>query len=166
MVNIKRFLVVLFISVIGFSCKKLDSKTQIENTEITNQNIDFTGNYVSTSYADRNEGYDWVSVAVSKIGVDTEKLRISVRSRADKKKPTCTFDAIIIKKDDKTYQTKINEKIIVFVFTKDSIKITPENESDIGLLYFYCSGGVTIAGTYTKINEPIDEQQVDKTILK
>lgn len=121
----------------------------------------FSGNYVSKDYSKRSEGYDWVSVSVSE--AKNDQLKISIRSRADKKSPTCTFDTEARKVKDNTYQTQINGKIILFEFGNNEISINTAKEEDQGLLYFYCSGGASIGRTYSKIDEPLDQSQIDKT---
>ena len=51
----------------------------------------------------------------------------------------------------------------MFEITSGQIRITTKKEEDEGLLYFYCSGGASISGSYLKINEALDESQIDKT---
>ena len=142
-------------------CKNDTKKIKEVSTSETTGVLSVLGNYVSEDYSKRNEGYDWVAVLVTE--TENNKLNISIRSRADKKKPTCTFDAVTKKVDDKTYQTQIDGKSILFEFTNTQINITTEKEEDEGLLYFYCSGGASIAGSYLKMNEPLDQSQIDKT---
>jgi len=120
-----------------------------------------TGNYVSDAYSKKDEGYDWVSVAVSQVG--DQQVKISVRSRADIKKPTCTLDAVAQKMDSTTYSTTIDGQVVLFNFENDQVKIQAKNPDEGGLLYFYCSGGATIAGTYTKLKGALDQNQIDKT---
>lgn len=75
--------------------------------------MDINGNYVSDFYAQRNEGYDWVAVSVKKNSPD--EIFLSVRSRADKKKPTCTFDTKAYKINDSTYvAVEEGKKILQF----------------------------------------------------
>jgi hypothetical protein len=31
------------------------------------------------------------------------------------------------------------------------------------MLYFFCNGGASLAGTYKKINEELDQKQIDLT---
>ena len=148
------------------SCKNESKKTTPqENTTqeavaIVNHAI---GNYVSSEYEKRNEGYDWVSVAV-KPAINNQ-LKIVVRSRADKKKPTCTFDVLAEKENDSIYKAVINDKTIVFSFKGKQMSIATENKEDNSLLNFYCSGGGSLAGTYHKIEGNLDQVQIDKTIF-
>ncbi|MDE1207299.1 PliI family lysozyme inhibitor of I-type lysozyme [Tenacibaculum larymnensis] len=149
------------------SCKKEAKKADTQETvkqETVATMTDVTGNYVSSEYEKRNEGYDWVSVAV-KPAVNNQ-LKIVVRSRADKKKPTCTFDALAKKANDSTYKADINGKTVVFSFKNKQISIATANKEDNGLLNFYCSGGGSLAGSYHKIEGDLDQTQIDKTIFK
>jgi hypothetical protein len=150
--------IVLFLTI---GCKTETKKVEeVSKTEFTEE-LNVSGSYVSDGYSKRSEGYDWIAVLVTE--TESNKLNISIRSRVDKKKPTCTFDAVAKKVDANTYQTQIDGKSILFEFTNAQISIATEKEEDEGLLYFYCSGGASIAGTYQKINEQIDQNQIDKT---
>lgn len=150
--------IVLFLTI---GCKTETKKVEeVSKTEFTEE-LDVSGSYVSDGYSKRNEGYDWIALLVTE--TVSNNLNISIRSRVDKKKPTCTFDAVAKKVDANIYQTQIDGKSILFEFTNTQISITTEKEEDEGLLYFYCSGGASIAGTYQKINEEIDQNQIDKT---
>lgn len=146
---------------LAISCNTETKKTEKINTQETKEALNALGDYVSEDYSKRSEGYDWVAVSV--MVKENNQLNISVRSRADQKEPTCTFDAVAKKVDDQTYQTQINGKSILFEFINEQIIITTEKEEDEGLLYFYCSGGASIAGAYSKMNEPLDQNQIDKT---
>jgi hypothetical protein len=156
--NFYAIVMVLFLTI---SCKNETKKIEeVSKTEFTEE-LNILGSYVSDNYSKKSEGYDWIAISVTE--AESNQLNISVRSRADKKKPTCTFDAVANKVDDKVYQTQIDGKSILFEFTNVQISITTKKKDDEGLLYFYCSGGASIAGTYQKINEPIDQNQIDKT---
>ncbi len=156
--------VVLGITLVWFtvSCKN-EVKTPQNNSQ-TEQKVakkaDFTGNYVTEGYYKRNEGYDWMAVMVSDAG--HEQLKLSVRSRADKKSPTCTFDTMLQKFDKDTYTAIIEGKMVIFHFSEDKISIKTENNEDKDLLYFYCSGGASLEGNYSKIYDPLDQSQIDQ----
>lgn len=137
------------------------SKNVQELEEFSNKNI--FGNYVSSDYNKRNEGYDWISVNVTQKSLNS--IGIKIRSRADKKKPTCTFDAIAYLSSNNEYKALEQGKTILINFDNNSLRITPEKESDIGLFDFYCSGGGSFVGSYTKINETLDRSQIDPTIF-
>ena len=155
------FYVIVLMLFITISCKDETKKVKDVSSLETKKELNVIGNYVSEEYSKRSEGYDWIAIMVSE--KENNLLKISIRSRADKKRPTCTFDAVAKKINDKTYQSQINGKSILFTFTDTQINITAENKEDEGLLYFYCSGGASISGSYQKINEPIDQNQIDQT---
>ncbi len=159
---------ILFLALISCNSNadKKESEITTDTTTIiaTPASVDRSGNYVSADYANRAKGFDWVAVAVKNISGDT--VSISVRSRADKKKPTCTFDAVAHKQNDSTYVAVAQGKNILFTFSGDNITIAAKNVADSGVLNYFCSGGGTLAGNYTKINEPLDTTQINKTTVK
>ena len=159
----QKYLNPLFAALVFFGC---NSKPQVAQTEMKEQTNAFSpiGNYVSESYERRSEGYDWVGVSVTQI--NDSALKISVRSRADKKKPTCTFDATAAKINDTTYSAPAEGKTVLFVFRDSSLVISTRLKEDEGILYYYCSGGGSLADTYQKIYEPLDEKQIDPSIFK
>lgn len=122
---------------------------------------DFSGNYVTPDYFQRNEGYDWMSVCVKNL--PDNQLYIKVRSRADKKKPTCTMDAMVYPDGENRYSTMIDGKKVLFTFLNDTLEIAPENPAGENVLYFYCSGGATIAGKYVFTSDELDPEQIDPT---
>ena len=125
--------------------------------------INVVGNYVSSEYEKRNIGWDWVAVSVTQITDST--IHISVRSRADKKKPTCTFDTDAIRRNNTTFKSEIDSKNILFTFKDNIISITTEKEADQGILYYYCSGGGSLKCDYKKIEGSLDKEQIDPTIF-
>ena len=124
----------------------------------------FTGNYATSDYGKRKEGYDWVAVTFQQ--QTDSSVHVAIRSRADKKKPTCTFDADAVLVNRDTLEARYEGKPILFAFSGDSLMIRAENTQDEGLLNYFCSGGASIAGTYYKIAEPLDSAQIDHTILR
>jgi hypothetical protein len=159
--TIKTSFLLVIVLFLAIGCKYETKKTEKVSTPDNTEVLNVSGNYVSEDYSKKSEGYDWVSVSVSEM--ENRQLNISIRSRADKKKPTCTFDVVAQKVDKKSYQAQIRGKTILFEFTNTQISIAIQKEKDEGLLYFYCSGGANIGGTYLKINEPLDQSQIDKT---
>jgi len=162
----KHLLFILLIGASFIACRQISdtSNNQSQNLSLTNEvsiTSDIQGNYVDDSYVKRSEGLDWVAVTI-KEGNDNS-ISISIRSRADKKKPTCTFDAKAYKIEENKFETFYNGKNIQFEFINNNIKISTTNEEDSNILYFFCSGGATIAGTYTKIEGDLDANQIDQT---
>ena len=168
------YLLLLF-SIVFTACNKETEKNKVEgkkdssetkssdNKQLTGSFIEIAGNYVSDAYDKRKEGYDWVSVNVKAAGQN--EISIMVRSRADKKKPTCTFDTKAFKVNDTTYSASVDGKKINITFSKTSITIQPEKKEDVAALSFFCSGGATVAGTYLKIAGVLDQDQIDKTLF-
>lgn len=140
----------------GDTKKTADSKVETISAEslAEYQSQDVTGTYVSDGYQQRAEGYDWVGVVVTKQGEN--EIRVSVRSRADRKNPTCTFNGRAFKTDQDTYQAVLNGKTVLFDFKRDDLTIGTANEVDKDILYFYCSGGGSLAGSYYKIKGGLD----------
>src|SRR5210317_86350 len=124
MIRNKQYLILLLVFSL-FSCKQEAAKKEIPSTLKTSEVINITGNYVSESYSKRNEGYDWVAVSVRQI--KDQQLKVSIRSRADKKQPTCTFDAVVQKINENAYRTQIEGTTVLFNFSNKQLNITTEN---------------------------------------
>jgi hypothetical protein len=156
---------VIIITVI--SCNNQDKSKTTERTSQPQNTIqgisNFVGNYVSESYTKRSEGHDWIAVSVNQLSDST--VHISVRSRMDKKKPSCTFDADAIKISNNQFKSNIDGKLIIYTFNKGSINIEPEKNEDKDILQYYCSGGGNFSGDYKKISEPLDEKQIDRRVF-
>ncbi|MBE7645729.1 hypothetical protein [Tenacibaculum finnmarkense] len=159
MKSIKVIILLTVIGLIVMGCKH-NSKEQERQEKGVVVTTDFSGNYVTASYKKRSEGYDWVAVSVAQNSA--EEIYISVRSRADGKKPTCTFDTVAKKAGNNTFKTLTNGKIILFSFKDNKISISTEKFENRLILNFYCSGGGSLAGDYEKINESLDKTQIDK----
>lgn len=120
-----------------------------------------TTHYVSDTYAKRQQGYDWV--AVSTTPQADGSLKISVRSRADRKKPTCTLDTVAYPQGQSIYTAVEAGQNIRVQIQKNGLTI--DSDSAGGLAYF-CSGGATLAGKYSKLaSAKLDSKQVDNTIF-
>ncbi len=118
----------------------------------------FVGDFVNDGYTNRQTGADWYAVIINQ--VQDSLYQISIRSRADKKKPTCTFDAKAIAQDADHLVATIDSLAILFTFTDSSLTISAANGLPEQLQYF-CSGGASIAGTYKRIAENLDTQTMD-----
>ncbi len=120
---------------------------------------DSFGHYVTDGYARKDQGYDWVAVSVYPL--NQHRVRISVRSRVDKKKPSCTFDGLVTPINDSTLVFHGNDFSIYFNFSGDTLVVGADSRENQNRLFYYCSGGASLAGTYTKIDGPPDSQQID-----
>ncbi|NKI26422.1 hypothetical protein HCG49_07595 [Arenibacter sp. 6A1] len=166
----KHLLATLLLTLI-FSCKnhkendisKDFSNNTTQATLTFNTKNTLIGDYVSDNYARRDKGYDWVAVSVRESS--DSNLHISIRSRNDQKKPSCTFDAIANRVNDSTYTVHSNEGEFLFVFKNDIISIKSRETEKSSFLSYYCSGGSSVAGDYEKINEPLDKNQIDPRIF-
>ncbi|MDW5288636.1 MliC family protein [Formosa sp. PL04] len=137
---------------------EFEAKKEVEVAKLNSSNY---GNYVNADYSNKDDGTDWVAVIVKPI--DDFKATVSVRSRGDKKKGTCTFDAIGNVSDKNTLNVFENGVNILFIFKPGSVVITTNPESENDKLAFFCSGGANFAGTYSKIDGELDKKQIDKT---
>ena len=117
-------------------------------------------NYVSESYFKKDMGYDWVSVSLKDI--DAHNAKISIKSRADRKKPTCTFDDVVSKSSNNEYISYKEGKKIIFTLKDDTLSIKSENVEDENILFYFCSGGGSLKGEYKRLYEPLDKKQIDK----
>jgi hypothetical protein len=154
------------VAAITFSCGN-KNQTKIDppvSSELTSGIDAFVGSYVSDGYSKKEEGYDWVAVTIKKLSDST--AQVSIRSRADKKKPSCTFDMDVTKLDSVTLNGRNEGYSILFKLNKNVLSISSDqaNATNNNLQYF-CSGGATIEGNYSKIEGELDQQQIDKVIF-
>lgn len=116
------------------------------------------GDYVDGDYAQRGEGYDWVSISIVKI--HDRGAYVKARSRSDKKRGTCTFDGVGFLRKEFLLAVDFDGKTIFFALDGDRLTVQTESEDDADLLYFFCSGGATLAGEYQKLDESLDTSQL------
>lgn len=105
--------------------------------------------FASTGYADRAQGADWVKIIIQEQGADN--VQISITSRDDIKKPTCSLETEATRVNETTYQAILQAVKVNFIVTNNQLSIDTENEGDRGVLAYYCSGGGTLVGTYTAV---------------
>ena len=117
--------------------------------------------YASEGYENRDSGSDWVGLNLS---MEEKRLFVSIRSRADIKKPTCTADFIAYLVSEGKYEAVLNGAPILIGVTDNEVTIKPKNTSKEGDLSFFCSGGASIAGSYSKIEGQLDQEQVDPAL--
>jgi len=135
-------------------CTQKDKKHKADPA-VSRANL-VAGYYVTDDYFQRADGYDWIGISVNQVG--DSLIEVAVRSRADIKRPTCTFDdsAVLIKPN--TYQANINSSFVQFIFSDSSMQITSHDDR---ILAYFCSGGGSLRNTYQKISEEIDPTQLD-----
>lgn len=162
----KNLKTVFFVFVILFQlvgCAKKSETNDADSGDAITGEQSITGNYVDDNYAKRNEGYDWVAVAVYE--VSDSIIKVCVRSRSDKKKPTCTFDAEAKKIGENKYASNNDGIEVIYTFSEESITIGTAEGEDKDKLQYYCSGGGNFAGVYKKLDESLDEKQMDPRIF-
>jgi hypothetical protein len=125
---------------------------------------DPTGDYADASYGKRNDGYDWVGVQVRKATDST--IQISVRSRADRKKPSCTMDAIAARVNDSVYVADAAGKPLRVTFTEKGVRLEANKAADEGSFGYFCSGGASLEGDYFRIKGNLDATQADPRIFR
>lgn len=122
----------------------------------------FLGDFVTDEYAQRAEGNDWTAVSITETSDSTS--HISIRSRADIKKPSCTFDGDgILTPDGDSLVVETEGNHIYFTLRDDTLGISSDDDT---ILYYYCSGGGTLKGDYVRLHEPLDNRQLKEDVKK
>lgn len=113
------------------------------------------GNYVSSGYAQRDQGQDFVTVSVTpEIG---KAINIKIRSRADvKKAPICNFDAKVYWSEPSVYESIYDYATIRYLFNDNGLHIETVKPENGAILEQFCTDGVSIAGDYHKIDAYIE----------
>lgn len=146
----------IILSAFIFTACSFSNQAKIKETK----SINIFTNYVSDSYFKKDEDYDWVSVNLSKY--DENSIRIKVRSRADKKRPTCTLDTLAYKVDENKYNFYSEGKALELLIYENKIEFKGKTKDDEIALYYFCSGGGSLKGDYIKYEKSLDKEQIDK----
>lgn len=117
------------------------------------------GRYVDDGYHKRQCGHDWTMITISSLPSAPDKIAIKITSRSDIKKPTCEYEAqASFKGQDEghgvIFEGKLDEKDetgLIFYQLKDN-KLAIDSNRAYALNY-YCSGGATLKGEYTKVSD-------------
>ncbi len=144
-----------------FSCQNPNDKETTQSPQEAKVSVseNFVGDYVTESYDSRSQGSDWIVARISKPNDDLLKLEIS--SRADRKRPSCTWSTSVQIKDENTLFTYAMEEEILIKLDNNILTITATNPEEDGVLSFFCGGGASLSGyTYKKLSEPLDETQL------
>lgn len=123
------------------------TESNVVSEEIKEESIDLS--FASAGYATKEEGSDWVKIDIKSSA--TNQVTILITSREDIKKPTCSLETIATKLNDNTYQAVLQEVKVNFTLEEGQLAIDTVNESDRGVLSYYCSGGGSLLGTYSEI---------------
>jgi hypothetical protein len=132
----KQILILVIVSLSFLSCNK-------------NTNSEISGSYVSDSYFQKDKGYDWIKVDIS--SSEKNGIVVAIRSRTDKKNPTCTFDGTLEYIKEDLFLCETEQGNMLFQFSDSNLDIKEENPDEIAVLYYNCSGGGSLKGLYTKI---------------
>ena len=168
----KQFILAFAIVLLLTSCKEstktnVNDQTEAKTEEVKDQlkatmaAIDYSGDYVTDTYSKRSEGQDWLVVSAKKLTDST--MHFAIRARVDKKKATCSFDGDGVKVSDGVYKATSGDSAVLFTFKDNKVTIGGEGkEDDMVTLHWFCSGGASLSDyTFTKINEPLDETQLN-----
>lgn len=109
------------------------------------------GNFAAESYAQRSEGYDYVTVSIDSI--NDQFASVIIDARKDKKSPTCELEVFARIVDENTIEFEtVGSNTAVIQSTPEGIVIKTKDESKIDDLSFYCSGGATLADEYLSVD--------------
>jgi len=122
---------------------------------------DFIGIYVTDGYSQRSEGYDWMAISIEALNDST--ALVAVRSRADLKRPSCTFYSKGFLSGDSILVIPYEDKKFKVGLQGEQLAISGMDEKSTNTLYYFCSGGATLEGTYIKLEEIFDNSQLQYT---
>ncbi|MGW8317239.1 MAG: hypothetical protein ACWGNV_16700 [Bacteroidales bacterium] len=148
----------LFVPIAGLLMLLVACQSQEPSGQVSNAVSDYAGIYVSDGYPLRDQGYDWVGISIDPLSDST--AHVSVRSRIDQKKATCTFDSDASLTDSGRLVIPFEDKQFFLSLSGDSLKISVEDEKSNNLLFYFCSGGASLEGTYSRLHESIEEDQL------
>jgi hypothetical protein len=116
------------------------------------------GIYVNDDYAKRGEGYDWVAIIIEQI--DAQSAYVQARARGDRKRPTCGFDGAAVLTAEEVLEASYDGSSFLLTVNGDTLVVAPKTPDDENILYYFCSGGASLAGTYTRIHEALEASQL------
>lgn len=108
--------------------------------------------YVTGDYFRREQGYDYSVIRTESFSADS--MLVSVRSRADKKKPSLTFTGAG-SYDRKKHRVTVDYQgvPIHFTFLRDTLAVSSPSPAT---LFYFGSGGATLEGRYILLHEQLD----------
>ncbi|MGL4332253.1 MAG: PliI family lysozyme inhibitor of I-type lysozyme [Bacteroidales bacterium] len=136
------------------SCKQ--SKPENQPAMKVDSGTSVFGDYATSDYEKRSEGYDFVAVTITQL--NDSLATVAVRSRSDKKQPTCRFDATGKLIGNDTLLVQQEGETIYFTLKSDTLQVTSSNPNG---LYYYCSGGASLSQDYIKLTAPLDRSIID-----
>ena len=109
--------------------------------------LNATQRYVSDGYAQQEQGQDWVMVTLSP-NATQDTLTLSVQSRSDIKKPTCQFEGSAKQVAAGHYQVAVDNGHMDVYPSNESVRISSQDGANLN---YYCSGGASLAGIYSRL---------------
>ena len=109
--------------------------------------LNATQRYVSDGYAQQAQGQDWVMVTLSPSATQ-DTLTLSVQSRSDIKKPTCQFEGSAKLVAAGHYLVQVGSAHIDVYPSNESVRIDSQDGANLN---YYCSGGASLVGTYSRL---------------
>ena len=103
--------------------------------------------YVSDGYAQQAQGQDWVMITLSP-NATQDTLTLSVQSRSDIKKPTCQFEGSAKLVTAGHYQIPVGNAHMDVYLSNESVRLDSQDGANLN---YYCSGGASLAGTYSRL---------------
>ena len=77
-----------------------------------------------------------------------DTLTLSVQSRSDIKKPTCQFEGSAKLVAAGHYQVQVGSAHMDVYPSNESVRIDSQDGANLN---YYCSGGASLAGTYSRL---------------
>lgn len=140
--------VMFYILMLCMGCSEHGELTKKEKKPVALS--DYAGTFASDGYEHRSKGFDYLSVQISPIN-DT-LAQVSVRSRADNKKPTCSFDSqAVFLASTGELEAEFEGKSIHFDLDEDTLSISAPDDDDHMILYFLAPGGSALMGNYYRV---------------
>ena len=109
--------------------------------------LNATQRYVSDGYAQQAQGQDWVMVTLSPSATQ-DTLTLSLQSRSDIKKPTCQFEGSAKQVAARHYQVQVGSAHMDVYPSNESVRISSQDGANLN---YYCSGGASLVGTYSRL---------------
>lgn len=156
-VIVTSFIAIIFLIACNKQTQQKDKTTSMEETKDVKNSTpqksinDFVGTYLS---GQKEGGNDWVEVKIEDLK-NQDSCKITVDSKERNGRKGCTFDKTGILKNDTIFiQTTDWKKPVTVIITRKDTKISidaiEKEDGDRYVLNYYCNGGGSLIGDYTK----------------
>lgn len=142
----KRLFFTLLSLGILFACSAPQSNN--ETTNAAEASTSLFGEFANADFQRRSEGYDYLAIRIDSL--NEYFALVNITARADKKDPSCELQVIARIDGDILAFESVDKNTVHIISTSNGIKIETAEESNGSDLYFYCTGGATIAGEYQR----------------